>query len=136
MASHNHHHKQQYPSRPSTSRLHQAWGDELSLNEKAAPLSLSQSHRGHEGLPLPTTCRHEPSRCLDCQKRRNLRAWMPVIAYAASTLGFLVAIGWYRDELFTGQSLSSLLSDSVSLPLPQASTHYRHGSKNPLIMAS
>ncbi|EGO01844.1 hypothetical protein SERLA73DRAFT_49877 [Serpula lacrymans var. lacrymans S7.3] len=82
--------------------------------------SLSSQFTTHSPhLPLPTHTRRQSQRYVRPRGLRiaNLfKAWLPIILYAASSLAFVLAIAFWKDQVFDGlDSLSHWLRTDDSL---------------------
>ncbi|KAL0949626.1 hypothetical protein HGRIS_009671 [Hohenbuehelia grisea] len=93
---------------PSASRYHQlnvpAQSPRMHHGPPGSPhypsRALSPSPFLHQSAPLHLPISPRPSPYAHLVPL--LRPWLPLILYAISSLGFVVAIAFYRDELFAG----------------------------------
>lgn len=81
------------------------------------PPPPSQFIRHPAPIPiLPIRSISHYSRSSPSQILRGLKPWLPLIFYAITSLGFVVAIAFYRTELFTCMSLLiNLISSKLTL---------------------
>ena len=84
------------------------------------PPPRSQFIRQPAPIPiLPIRSISHYSRSSPLQIFRTLKPWLPLIFYAMTSLGFVIAFAFYRTELFTCMSLVnfiSLISWKLTLP--------------------
>ena len=99
----------------------------LDLNEKAASSSqLASSSRWSPYLDsAPPTVHSYPARShrssccrasssVPCSSK--LRSWFPIILYAITSFAFIIAIAFYKNQLFQCMCLSALTSPQILIP--------------------
>jgi hypothetical protein len=109
-----HHHHQSYPSSSSSSIRHLT--SHQSTDYSLSPIADTMS--SHFALPLPSLHSgylHPPRKI---RLLSIVKPWIPVLAYLSTSLGFLIAIAFWKTQVFQGAHYDPVIPSYVLSPCP------------------
>jgi hypothetical protein len=91
-----------HQSRPSVAALRHLTSHHCNASPDRLPSPIPHTTPSHFALPLPslhTGYLHPPRKIRLCS---IIKPWLPVLAYLSTSLGFLVAVAFWKSQVFQG----------------------------------
>jgi hypothetical protein len=99
-----------HQSRPSSAAsLRRSTSHHCSASPDSPPSPIPLTTPSHFALPLPSLHAgylHPPRKIRLCS---IIKPWLPVLAYLSTSLGFLIAIAFWKTQVFQGECHATLM---------------------------